>query len=282
MIVAMRETVTITSATNPRIKQARALARRKEREATGLCLAEGIFHVSEALAAAREGLVAVEYILYAPDLLVSSYGRDLVSSVESIPVYETAPAVLAAVAEKDNPQGLLAVVRPRRRRLDDLDAAALPWPVALVAPQDPGNVGAILRTLDAVGASGLLLLDGGVDPYHPSAVRASMGTVFRLPVVAESFKAFASWARRGNYRIVGTSAHGRTDYRAIDRYELPLILLMGSEREGLSAEQMEICDDLIRLPMRGRARSLNLAVAAGVALYAIHDSLDARGLLPAK
>jgi TrmH family RNA methyltransferase len=280
MMVVMRSTPTITSSANPRIKLARALARRKEREATGLCLAEGIFHVGEALAAAREGLVAVEYILYAPDLLASAFGRELVAGAGSIPVYETAPDVLAAVAEKDNPQGLLAVVRPHRRRLDELDAAGLPWLVALVAPQDPGNVGTILRTIDAVGASGLLLLDGGVDPYHPSAVRASMGTVFRLPVVAASFAAFVSWARRGGYRIVGTSARGHAGYRAANPYALPLILLLGSEREGLSDEQVAACDELIRLPMRGRARSLNLSVAAGVVLYAIHDSLDAQGLLP--
>lgn len=275
--------MSITSPANPRLKAARALARRKERDTTGLCLAEGIFHVGEALAAAAAGRATVEYVLYAPDLLVSAFGRDLVTraAAAGVPVFETTAAALAGVAEKEHPQGLLAVVRPRPAALGDLDARAHPWLVALVAPQDPGNVGAILRTLDAVGAAGLLLLDGGVDALHPVAVRASMGAVFHRPVVAATFDAFLAWARPGGYRLVGTSARGRGDYRAVAGYRLPLVLLLGSEREGLSAAQIAACDDLLRLPMHGRATSLNLAVAAGVMLYAIHDSLDDQGLLPA-
>lgn len=271
----------ITSPANPRIKQLRALARRKEREATGLCVAEGIFHVGEALAATAAGRATVEALFHAPDLLISDFGRGLTreASAAGIPTFETSAGVLAGVAEKDNPQGILAVVRPRRYTLTDFTPDALPWLAAVVTPQDPGNVGAILRTLDAVGAAGLLLLDGGVDAYHPGAVRASMGTIFRLPVAVADFAAFVAWARAGGYRVHGTSARGQTDYRATE-YTPPLVLLLGSEREGLSAEQAAQCDALVRLPMHGRVSSLNLAVAAGVMLYAIHDDLAARGLLP--
>jgi TrmH family RNA methyltransferase len=259
----------ITSTANPRVKQVRSLTQRKHREVTGLCVAEGIFHAAEAVAA---GVAA--YLIYAPDQLISDFGRRLVAQAEGegIPAYAVSAEVMASIPGKDNPQGLLAVARQRRARLDDLSPAAQPWLIALVAPQDPGNVGAILRTIDAVGASGLLLLEGGVDPYHPAAVRASMGTIFHLPVVPASFDAFAAWARAHAYRVYGTSAHGQTDYRA-DAYALPLVLLMGSEREGLSTGQAAVCDALLRLPMRGRASSLNLAVATGVFLYAILDSL---------
>jgi TrmH family RNA methyltransferase len=272
----------ITSPSNPRIKQARALSRRKERDASGLCVVEGIFHVGEALAAAEMSRAAVEYLLYAPERLVSDFGRSLVARAAAmgIPVYETAAGVLAAVADKDNPQGILAVARPRRTRLDELDAAACPWLVALIAPQDPGNVGAILRTIDAVGASGLLLLDGGVDALHPAAVRAGMGAVFHKPIVSAPFDDFLVWARAGGYRLIATSARGRDNYRAAG-YAPPLVLLLGSEREGLSAAQIAAGDELVRLPMHGRITSLNLAVAAGVLLYAVHDSLAAQGLLPA-
>ncbi len=272
----------ITSPSNPRIKQARALSRRKERDASGLCVVEGIFHVGEALAAAEMSRAAVEYLLYAPERLVSDFGRDLVARAAAmgIPVYETAAGVLAAVADKDNPQGILAVARPRRTRLDELDAAACPWLVALIAPQDPGNVGAILRTIDAVGASGLLLLDGGVDALHPAAVRAGMGAVFHKPIVSAPFDDFLVWARAGGYRLIATSARGRDNYRAAN-FAPPLALLLGSEREGLSAAQIAAGDELVRLPMHGRITSLNLAVAAGVLLYAVHDSLAAQGLLPA-
>jgi TrmH family RNA methyltransferase len=172
------------------------------------------------------------------------------------------------------------VARPRRTRLDELDAAACPWLVALIAPQDPGNVGAILRTIDAVGASGLLLLDGGVDALHPAAVRAGMGAVFHKPIVSAPFDDFLVWARAGGYRLIATSARGRDNYRAAN-FAPPLALLLGSEREGLSAAQIAAGDELVRLPMHGRITSLNLAVAAGVLLYAVHDSLAAQGLLPA-
>lgn len=260
----------ISSTSNPRVKQVRALAQRKHREATGLCVAEGIFHAGEALASGD-----VAYLVYAPDLLVSAFGRELVESASAggTPVYPVSAEVMHALAGKENPQGLLAVVRQRHTPLEALRAETHPWLVALVSPQDPGNVGTILRTIDAVGASGLLLLDGGVDIYHPAAIRAGMGVVFSLPVVSATFAAFVEWRRKSGYRLYGTSAHGRDDYRSV-AYTSPLVLLMGSEREGLSAEQTAACDELIRLPMRGRAGSLNLAVATGVFLYAIQSSLQ--------
>lgn len=257
----------ITSSSNPRVKQVRALAQRKHREAAGLCVAEGIFHAGEAYASGD-----VAYLVYAPDLLISPFGRELVdrASASGTPVYSVSSAIMNAIAGKENPQGLLAVVRQRRTLLESLRPDTHPWLVAVVAPQDPGNTGTILRTIDAVGASGLLLLDGGVDVYHPAAIRASMGAVFHLPVAAASFAAFAEWARRNGYRVYGTSARADVDYRSAG-YSRPLVLLMGSEREGLSAEQTAVCDTLIRLPMHGHAGSLNLAVATGVFLYAIYD-----------
>lgn len=260
----------ITSPSNPRIKQIRALDQRKHREATRLCVAEGIFHAGEAMEAGD-----VEYLVYCPESLNSSFGRELVARAEAgnIPVYPVTAGVMASIAGKENPQGLIAVVRQRRTPLDALSPVTHPWLVGMVSPQDPGNVGTVLRTIDAVGASGLVLLDGGVDPYHPASIRAAMGTLFRLPVVRCSWSEFAGWARPGGYHIYGTSAHGQTDYRAAGRYAMPLVLLLGSEREGLSAEQAAACDVLLRLPMHGHAGSLNLAVAAGVFLYAIHDSL---------
>jgi TrmH family RNA methyltransferase len=125
----------------------------------------------------------------------------------------------------------------------------------------------ILRTIDAVGASGLLLLDGGVDAYHPSAVRASMGALFWRPTLSLSFGGFINWTQKHAYHLYGASSHGDVDYREVEVYASPSILLLGSEREGLTSEQSGYCEKLIRLPMRGRATSLNLGVAAGVLLY---------------
>lgn len=265
----------IISHQNPRIKKLRALRRRKERDAEGLCVVEGLFHVGEALAAYEAGVGgAIDYICIAPDLLVGNYGHTLVdrASQHGIPIYSTTADILTAAAGKENPQGLLAVVRQRHHHLSDLSPSEFPWAVAVVAPQDPGNVGTILRTIDAVGASGLILIGDSVDPYHPTALRAAMGTTFWLPVVRTDYADFMTWVRQNGYHLVGTSASGTVEYRTA-AFDLPLILLLGSEREGLSAEQVANCDLLLSLPMQGRAGSLNLAVAAGVFLYAIHDQI---------
>ena len=255
----------ISSRNNSKIKRARALRRRKSRQESEAFLVEGLRHVGEAVEAGSE----IEAIFYAPELLNSEFGTDLIAAQAQAGVdcYATTSKVFESLASKENPQGILAVVRRPEYRLDDLTPKNFPWGVALVAPQDPGNLGTILRTLDAVGASGLLLLDEGVDPYHPSAVRASMGTIFWYPIVETDFSSFARWARASGYHVYGTSAHGDVGYGEIESYLSPRILLMGSEREGLTPEQSACCECLVRLPMLGQATSLNLAVATGVMLY---------------
>ena len=140
--------------------------------------------------------------------------------------------------------------------------------MALVSPQDPGNVGTILRTIDAVGADALFLLDGGVDLYHPTCVRASMGTLFWKPVVQAGFDEFISWAKGKGMQLIGTSAHAQTDYREVGLGESPWVLVLGSEQKGLSDEQIAACDVTVSMPMRGKVSSLNLSVAAGILLYA--------------
>jgi len=270
--------MTLTSRNNPKIKQIRQLlGGRKEREKTGLFVTEGIRHVGEAVAAQAQ----VEYICYAPDLLTSDFARNLIDqqSQQGIPCWAVDGDTFTSLAGKDNPQGVLAVIRMPRTTLDTLSNPGFPWWVALVAPQDPGNIGTILRTIDAVGASGLLLLDDAgsrqfsADPYHPSCVRASMGAIFWYPLVSVEFGGFTRWAKANGYKIYGTSAHAAQDYRQIDCFEQPLILLMGSEREGLTPAQSAACDVMMKIPMRGRVTSLNLAIATGVMLYSIFDKL---------
>jgi TrmH family RNA methyltransferase len=255
----------ITGRSNPKLKEVRALKQRKARAESGLFVVEGIRHVAEAV----EANAPVEYLVVCPDLLTSPFGRELVHGqrVRGLPIHTTTPAVFATLSERENPTGLLAVVRQQRRALDTLSPANLDWAVAIVAPQDPGNIGTIVRTIDAVGAGALLLLDSGVDPYHPSAVRASLGSLFWVPFAQAAFSDFAPWADRHAYHVYGTSAHGSLEVQAVSTYARPAILLLGSEREGLTAEQLAICELVLRLPMRGRATSLNLAVAAGVLLY---------------
>jgi len=256
-----------TGRNHPKIKLIRSLRQRKHRQSTGLFLVEGIRHVGEAL----EAHAAVEFLCYAPEQLTSDYARDLIHQhqQQGMPCLAVDNQTFASISEKENPQGILAVVHKPDYRLAQLNPNNFNWGVALVSPQDPGNIGAILRTIDAVGASGLLLLDDSADPTHPNAVRASMGTLFSIPVVQASFKDFLAWSQAHAYHIYGTSAHGSHEYISISHYQRPCLLLLGSEREGLSPEQAAACELVLRLPMNGRATSLNLAVAAGVMLYAM-------------
>jgi RNA methyltransferase, TrmH family len=259
----------ITSRSNPKIKQIRALRQHKGRTEGGLLLVEGIRPVGEAVEAGAE----LDAIVYAPDQLRSAFAQQLVERLAQAGVACLAVStdVLESLAEKENPQGLLAVVRRPSHSLEQLTAENFPWGVALVAPQDPGNLGAILRTIDAAGASGLLLLDSALEPYQAAVARASMGTMFWYPIVEASFEQFLAWARSQRYTLYGTSAHAPVDYRQA-AYASPRILLLGSEQKGLSAEQMAACDVSVSLPMHGKATSLNLAVAAGILLYQMLDT----------
>lgn len=254
----------ITSLSNPLVKQARALRQKKGRANAGLFLVEGIHHVGEAVEAGWE----VQSVLYAPGLLTSDFARGLIARLEKnhVRVQPVSAHVMDSLAEKDNPTGLLALVSPRAWTLAGLSAADISSAVALVSPQDPGNVGSILRTMDAVGVDALFLLEGGVDEFHPSVVRASMGTIFWKPIIRASFDEFLGWARQHGICLIGTSAHAQTDYREA-RARRPWALLLGSEQRGLSALQLSVCDLTVSLPMRGRASSLNLSVAAGILLY---------------
>lgn len=245
---------TVTSRANPKIKLARSLREKKARASSELFLVEGTFHIGAAL----ETGAALDFVLYAEPLLDTPFAKELVGILEAagIETLETTVEVFESLSEKDNPQGLLAVAHQNAVELTSLT----PTPsltVALVAPQDPGNLGTILRTMDAAGADALILLEGGVDPYHPSAVRAAMGTHFTRSITQASFADFAAWARQHAVHVYGSSAHASADYRAVS-YARPAALLLGSEREGLTAGQ---------LPMHGKVTSLNLSVAAGILLY---------------
>jgi len=249
----------ITSLSNQLIKQARALRQKKARNESGLFLVEGIHHVGEAIEAGWD----VASVLYAPGVLTSSFAHDLITRLSFSPQPVT-QQVMESLADKEHPQGILAIVHQKKTQLKDLKP--ITRAVALVSPQDPGNVGTVLRTMDAVGVDALFLLDGGVELYHPTVVRASMGTLFWKPVIQTSFDEFVQWAHGKGYELIGTSAHAEVDYRILT-LNTPWMLVLGNEQKGLSTEQINACDVTVSLPMKGRVSSLNLSVAAGVLLY---------------
>jgi len=251
----MIEKETLTSRNNPFIKKLRSLSQRKGRTEAGLFLVEGIHHVGAAIEANWD----VDTLLYAPELLTSEYARDLISASAKKGIYcqPASPAIFRSLAGKENPQGILASVHQRDLALDQL--SDFKRGAAIVAPQDPGNLGTILRTLDAVGADGLIL------------VRASMGSLFWKPVARTSFDSFQKWAKKNTYNLIGTSARGTSDLQSLKLEEENWILLLGSEQKGLSPEQISACNALVSLAMRGRGTSLNLAVAAGILLYGLME-----------
>jgi len=255
----------ITSRNNPNIKRALSLRKKKVRQQEGAFLVEGIRHIGEAV----EAQVTIGEIFFCPELLDSDFAKSLIEDQirYGVRCHATTVDVFKSLAEKQNPQGILAIVRQSVLTVDDLPFANFATGVALVSPQDPGNVGTILRTVDAVGGGGLFLLDGGVDAYHPSSVRASMGAIFWHPIISTETEIFNKWAKENDYHIYGTSAHGGMDFLDFKEFITPWILLMGSEREGLNSDQKELCEFIIRIPMHGKTTSLNLSVAAGIMLY---------------
>jgi TrmH family RNA methyltransferase len=261
----------IASRNNPTIKQIRALQQRKIRDQSGLFLIEGIRHVIEAL----ETPERVESVVFAPDLLISPAGLDAIERARRHPqinLIEVTSSVFQSLAQKDNPAGVSAVVRQQWQSLDAVLSQDNALWVALVEVSDPGNLGTILRTCDAVGADGVILIGATVDPFHPTALRASMGAIFTNRLVRVDFDSFSQWKGRSGFTVIGAADNAPVDYRSIE-YAAPLILLMGSERQGLSTAQKAVCDALVSIPMIGKGDSLNLSVATGVLLYEIFNHM---------
>jgi TrmH family RNA methyltransferase len=256
----------ITSVTNPKIRDIRKLRVRKEREQQAVAFIEGIRIVADA--ANHPGII--ETLIVAPELLSSTFARELVQqqSQAGISCLEVSAEVFQSISQKDGPQGLGAVIRQQWLPLAEVTLSAGEIWVALDAVQDPGNLGSIMRTCDAVGCTGLILLGQTTDPYDPAALRGSMGALFALKLVKSSFSTFHTWKERHRYPLVGTSDAARASYTTVT-YPLPCILLMGSERQGLSAEQQASCDLMVSIPMVGQSDSLNLSVATAVVLYEI-------------
>ncbi|HUM49940.1 MAG TPA: RNA methyltransferase [Anaerolineaceae bacterium] len=259
----------ITSLSNPTIVSIRKLLKPKDRRTTGLFLAEGLRVVGQALDSGAE----IRQLIICPDLLVSEYGQQLVHRARKLGIdcLEVNEPVFSSLARKDTPKGIAAVIAQRWQTLESLAPQEGELWVGLQAIQNPGNLGTILRTCDAVGATHVLLLDDCTDPYDPAAVKASMGSIFTVRLTKTHAEAFRAWhAQHAEMKIVGTSDHADEDY-AQTVYPQTCLLLMGSERQGLSDEYIQLCAKMVRIPMEGTCDSLNLAVATGIILYQIYN-----------
>jgi TrmH family RNA methyltransferase len=258
----------ITSLGNSRIKLIRKLKDRKTRQEEGVFLVEGLRLVTEAVQLKRKILT----IVFSRELLKSDKGLSLVDqqSKEGVEVLEVNGAVFESIASKENPQGIIAILNQVFVPLSGLSMMENDLYVALEAVADPGNLGTILRTSDAVGAKGVILLDQSTDPYDPTSIRASMGAVFSQKLIKTTYQEFLNWKIAQDVPVVGTWDSGAVDYQAY-HYPGRMVLLMGSERQGMSEPYKALCDAIVKVPMVGRSDSLNLAVATGVCLYEIYN-----------
>lgn len=264
----------VTSPANPVLKALKALADKKARRETGLFLAEGLRVCTEALAAGH----VPRTLVFTPDAQSHRLTSALIAATAAAggTILRTTPALMQRLTGKDNAAGVAAAYPIPDTGLAQIDrgAAAL-WLVAENL-KDPGNFGTMLRTCDATGAGGVILLDHSCDPFSVEAVRASMGALFSRRVARASGAEFFPWLRSGTGQLVGAALAGSTvDYRAT-RYAAPCFLLMGNEQAGLPPAYAAQCDALVKLPMHGAADSLNVAVCAGVLLYHALDQLGGR------
>ena len=257
---------TITSLSNPTVKAVRALRLRKAREESGQFLAEGLKIVGEAIATGH----APQILLHGAEAAGHPVLKEAAAAARAAggDVIEVSRDILAKVSRRDNPQTVLGVFAQTFTPLSDLKPRDARCWVALQAVRDPGNLGTIIRTADSAGCGGVILVGDCCDPYSVEAVRATMGSIFAVPLARASVEDFIGWRKSWPGSVVGTLLTARTDFRDAD-YRDPTLILMGNEQAGLPPELAAICDVNVKIPMRGRADSLNLSVATGVMIYAV-------------
>jgi TrmH family RNA methyltransferase len=259
----------VTAFSNSTVKRLRSLRDKKARREEGLFLAEGLRIIAEARDMGR----LPEIVAFSASGGVHPLAAKIIAETEAAggEVIETSADILSKMSGKDNPQMLLGAFRQPSTGLDAIDRSKAPLLLVTQALRDPGNIGTILRTGDAVGAGGLILVDDSADPFSVEAVRASMGAIFTQSVATARWEEFLPWLRDGPGQLVGTSLKACEDYLSA-KYEQPCFLLIGNEQQGLPPEYEAECDLLVKIPMAGRADSLNAAIAAAVMAFQIKAS----------
>ena len=259
----------IASFSNETVKRIRSLRDKKARREEGLFLAEGL----RILAEARDSGRLPEIIAVSDKGPLHPLAAEIIAATEAAggDVIATSADILSKMSGKDNPQAILGAYRQPDSGLAAIDRSASPLWIVTQSLRDPGNIGTILRTGDATGAGGLILIDDSADPWSVEAVRASMGAIFTQQVATARWEEFVPWLRAGPGQLVGTSLNTDTDYLE-STYEQPCFLLIGNESQGLPADYEAECDLLVTMPMLGRADSLNAAIAAAVMAFQVRAS----------
>jgi TrmH family RNA methyltransferase len=254
----------ISSRSNDRVKAIRALREKRERDATGTFFVEGRRVVQAALqtgAVIEQVVVATERLDDAEASLAEAFDE------MDLPILEVTPGLFDVIAFREEAQSIGAVVRQRTEPLAAVAESRRCW-LVLNEVQHPGNLGTLIRNNDAIGGDGVIL-GQGADPYHPQAVRGTLGAIFSQRIVRATMRELAAWLPEAGCTVVGTSPEGDVDYREVDYASKPVVILGGNERIGISAEQIALCDHVIRIPMAGYVDSLNLAVATALVQFEV-------------
>jgi len=260
----------VTSLANPIVKDIKALSLKKFRDQQSAFMAEGLKLVIDALDLGW----TIRTLVFSK----SGLGNTAVEKAAARTVaagglvLEVNDKVLGAITRRENPQMVVGVFEQRWTALADVKPSGNDVWVALDRVRDPGNLGTVIRTVDAVGAKGIILVGDTTDPFAVETVRATMGSIFAVPLVRAGDQAFLSWRKGFSGLVAGTHLKGSVDYRSVDYRGKPVVLVMGNEQQGLPTHLAETCDRLVRIPQAGRADSLNLAVATGVMLYEVRRS----------
>jgi len=254
----------VDAARDARFITIRSLRTPEGRSRTGLYLIEGIRHVAQAV----EHHAPIHSVFYEPSILSNRFGQKLARRLRRSGVSGTrlSPQLYRQLTLASEPQGIGAIVRQHWTRLADVRVARDSFWLGVESIDSPGNLGTIIRTAEATGVGGIFIVGDNADPWALAAVRASMGSLFSQQFVRCSIREFADWAKSCGVVVVGSSPTGLLDYRDL-RCRWPAALLVGSERQGLSEHLIEVSDFMVRIPVRGRCDSLNVAVAAGVLLF---------------
>ncbi|MFA5576265.1 MAG: RNA methyltransferase [Tissierellaceae bacterium] len=254
----------ISSIKNPLIKNIRSLHRRRERFKNKAFIIEGIKVVAEAL----EQGYPIRNIIYTDQLLAVKDGEELFKKIQDLPntIY-VADKVFKEISDTENPQGLLAIAEMKNLKIEEIKMGGLPFLIYLNRLQDPGNMGTIIRTADAFKADGIIIGQGSVDPYNPKVVRATMGSIFRLPIIYEpqDYEDLEHLKARGLH-IYSSSLEGSRPIYHID-FQRGFVLVIGNESNGIDEKIAAMSHSLIKVPMPGGAESLNAGIAASIIMY---------------
>jgi RNA methyltransferase, TrmH family len=266
------EIIEITSAQNNLVKLARSLDKKKSRNETKLFRAEGARHVLEGIECGWQ----LMGLLFAKNVENRPHIKELINAAQkqNARIGKVSDSVLESITHRDNAQSVVGIFHQKWSNLSDFEDYDLL--VALERPKDPGNLGTIIRTLDSVGGKGVILIEEACDPFSTEAIRSGMGSSFSVQIARATTEEFFEWKQKTQFKLIGTSLKG-SDLHTLTPMGNKTILLMGNEQSGIDDDMASQCDALIKLPMKGRADSLNLAIATGVCLYEIWRQRDFDG-----